>query len=381
VDPLAGWTIAVTADRRADEQAQMLEARGARVLSARSVASRPLPEAELRARTQALLAEPPATVIANTATGVRSWIALAWSWGLGDDLVRMLGETRLVARGTKAAGALMSEGLDVAWMSSTETLDDVFEHVSSTSTRGARVALQCDGRGDGVVGGALRDRGFDVVELPVYRVDPLVDERAAGRLVASLEATPVDAITFTSPAAVAGFDVLVAAADGPLIDRTSIVCACVGTVTATAASDAGFEQVVVPQRSRLGPMVRVLTDRMATLGREFGMAGRAVRLQGGRLAIADRHVQLTPRERTLLEALVGAGGAVVSKQALARVAWSEPVEEHTVEVTVNRLRRKLGGASTALETSNRRGYRLAMTETSRAAAATSGSCEREVTTA
>jgi uroporphyrinogen-III synthase len=378
VDPLAGWTIAVTADRRADEQAQMLEARGARVLSARSVASRPASEAELRARTEALLAEPPATVIANTATGVRSWIALAWSWGLGDDLVRMLGETRLLARGTKAAGALMSEGLDVAWLSSTEVLTDVFEHVASTSTPGERVALQCDGRGEGVVGGPLRDRGYDVVEIPVYRVAPLRDERAAGRVVSSLEATPVDAITFTSPVAVAGFDALTAPAELPRLDRSSIVCACVGSVTAAAARDAGFEHVVVPERSRLGPMVRALTERMATLGREFAIDGRVVRLQGGRLAIADRPVQLTPRERTLLEALVDAGGAVVSKQALARMAWTDPVEEHTVEVTVNRLRRKLGAASAALETSNRRGYRLA---TSPPPPRTSASCEREVTTA
>ena len=36
------------------------------------------------------------------------------------------------------------------------------------------------------------------------------------------------------------------------------------------------------------------------------------------------------------------------------------MSEHTVEVTVNRLRTKLGRAAVALETSNRRGYRLAM---------------------
>jgi DNA-binding response OmpR family regulator len=36
------------------------------------------------------------------------------------------------------------------------------------------------------------------------------------------------------------------------------------------------------------------------------------------------------------------------------------VNEHTVEVTVNRLRNKLGPAAVALETTNRRGYRLAV---------------------
>jgi DNA-binding response OmpR family regulator len=36
------------------------------------------------------------------------------------------------------------------------------------------------------------------------------------------------------------------------------------------------------------------------------------------------------------------------------------VSEHAVEVAVNRLRVKLGPAAVALETTNRRGYRLAV---------------------
>jgi len=71
-------------------------------------------------------------------------------------------------------------------------------------------------------------------------------------------------------------------------------------------------------------------------------------------------VRLTPRERTLLAAMVSAGGAVLSKRSLSQLAWASTVSEHTVEVTMNRLRAKLGPAAAALETSNRRGYRLAV---------------------
>jgi DNA-binding response OmpR family regulator len=78
------------------------------------------------------------------------------------------------------------------------------------------------------------------------------------------------------------------------------------------------------------------------------------------MAVGDHEVRLTPRERTLLEAMIAAGGAVVSKRALSQLAWSTAVSEHTVEVTVNRLRAKLGPAAVALETTNRRGYRLAV---------------------
>jgi DNA-binding response OmpR family regulator len=71
-------------------------------------------------------------------------------------------------------------------------------------------------------------------------------------------------------------------------------------------------------------------------------------------------VRLTPRERRLLDAMLATGGAVVSKERLADTAWDAPVDAHTVEVAVNRLRRKLGPAAAVLETSNRRGYRIAV---------------------
>jgi DNA-binding response OmpR family regulator len=58
--------------------------------------------------------------------------------------------------------------------------------------------------------------------------------------------------------------------------------------------------------------------------------------------------------------MLATDGAVVSKERLAAIAWDTTVDAHTVEVTVNRLRRKLGPAAAALETSNRRGYRIAV---------------------
>jgi uroporphyrinogen-III synthase len=138
------------------------------------------------------------------------------------------------------------------------------------------------------------------------------------------------------------------------------VCACVGPVTARAAKEAGLPGVVTAEPARLGSMIGLLAEHLGRKGREFEIAGRAVRVQGARVAIDGDEVRLTPRERTLFEAMLAAGGAVLSKRTLAQQAWSGSVSEHTVEVTVNRLRAKLGPAAVALETSNRRGYRLAV---------------------
>ena len=53
-------------------------------------------------------------------------------------------------------------------------------------------------------------------------------------------------------------------------------------------------------------------------------------------------------------------GAVVSKGELRKQVWANGADDHAVEVTGGRLRRRLGPASDGIETVMRRGYRLAV---------------------
>jgi len=53
-------------------------------------------------------------------------------------------------------------------------------------------------------------------------------------------------------------------------------------------------------------------------------------------------------------------GAVVSKKALLEEVWEGESDDHVVEVTVARLRHRLGAAGASIETVVRRGYRLAV---------------------
>jgi DNA-binding response OmpR family regulator len=70
-------------------------------------------------------------------------------------------------------------------------------------------------------------------------------------------------------------------------------------------------------------------------------------------------VELTPKEFAVLEALMAAGGAVVSNDELVERVWDENADPFTnsVRMTVLRLRRKLGGSS-AIETVKGAGYRV-----------------------
>lgn len=81
-------------------------------------------------------------------------------------------------------------------------------------------------------------------------------------------------------------------------------------------------------------------------------------VQGTALAIAGAPMTLSRREAQLLTALVDAGGAVVTKERLAEAVWSPGADPHLVEVTVARLRRRLGPSGDAVRTVPRRGYRL-----------------------
>ena len=90
------------------------------------------------------------------------------------------------------------------------------------------------------------------------------------------------------------------------------------------------------------------------------LANHTVVVAGSTLTIdAGAATRLPERERDLLAALAERPGAVVSKRALLRRVWGPGEnDEHVVEVTMARLRQRLGVAGVGIETVIRRGYRL-----------------------
>lgn len=360
MDPLAGWTVAVTAERRAREQVELLQRRGATVMLVPTVRAERVEDSVLRAATAAVVDRPPDLWVACTARGVQGWVATAWSWGLGPALTRALRGATLVARGPSTAGALVGEGFDIDWRAGADTLAELLDRLRDRGVAGLRIGVLPPGGDLAWFGEALRGLGAEVVEVPVYRLGPPEPDEAPTRLGDAAALRELDAVTFTSRAAARN---LVASGGPGLVQRLAaagVVCACVGPLTAEEARAGGLANVVTAEPSRLGSMIGLLAEHLARRARAFDVAGLDVHIQGARVSVAGSEVRLTPRERTLLEAMVAAGGAVMSKRTLAQVAWAGTVSEHTVEVTMNRLRSKLGPAAVALQTSNRRGYRLAV---------------------
>jgi uroporphyrinogen-III synthase len=363
--PLDGFVVGITADRRWSEQAELLRRRGAEILHGPAIETAYLAcDDDLRAATTSLLERPPGYLAATTGIGIRAWFEAAQSWGLGDALTDALAETRIVARGPKAAAAVHAVGLSVWASAANEQMDQVTAHLLGQPLHGACVAVQLYGMPAPELTGALADAGAEVLEIPVYQWRTPDDPAPAVRLAQAAIDGRLHAVTFTAAPAVTNLFALAAAhgLDDGLRDafnRRGVVAGCVGPVCARGAFDAGITESLSPAVGRLGLLVRALSERLVEDRRTLAMAGVEVTLQGLVAMVGDTRVRLNCRERALLDTLAGRPGTVYSRPTLIRQMWSSTgADPHAVEVAVARLRPRLGPAGAALVAVPGRGYRL-----------------------
>ncbi|GLY00870.1 uroporphyrinogen-III synthase [Actinoplanes sp. NBRC 101535] len=355
---LSGYTIGVTADRRKDELATLLEARGARVVIAPALRIVPIADdAELRAATRACLDDPPDIVLVNTGIGMRGWLEAAEGWGLAEPLRAVLGRAYLVARGPKARAAVRAAGLKDHWSPEGEGYEEVVDHLTTRGLTGLTVAMQLHGESQPEYTAALVAAGARVIEAPVYRWAPPADPAPLHRLVDLIMAKLVDAVTFTSAAAVQA--VLRAAGTGAdaLLDalRADVMAACVGPVTAEPLRRQGVP-AVTPGRARLSALVRTVVDELPRRAVNLEINGHALTLRGHAAIVDGELRQLAPAPMAVLRALAESPGRVLSRAALLQ-ALPRGADEHAVEMAVARLRAGLALPG-VVQTVVKRGYRL-----------------------
>jgi uroporphyrinogen-III synthase len=355
---LVGFTVAITADRRRDELAALLERRGVRIVLAPALRIAPLADdTELLAGTTSLVDRRPSIVVANTGIGMRGWLEAAEGWGLGDALKAALSGAYVVARGAKARGAVRAAGLVEQWSAESECGDEVLAHLLDRGVAGERVAVQLHGEAQPEFVARLRGAGAEVVAVPVYRWVPPADPATLRRLVDLVIGRGVDAVTFTSAPAVEAL-VRAAGSDAPaLLDalRTAVVAACVGPVTAAPLRERGVP-VVEPARARLGALAHALAEELPRRAPRLTVAGRSIELRG-HAAVVDGEPRTLPQApMAVLRELIRAEGRVLSRAELLRTL-PRGSDEHAVEMAVARLRTALGGAD-FVQTVVKRGYRL-----------------------
>lgn len=360
--PLAGFTVGVTAARRADELGALLTRRGATVLHAPALRIVPLADdSELLTATKEIIEHAPDVVIATTAIGFRGWVEAAAGWGLGEALLDRLRQVELLARGPKVKGAIRAAGLTEQWSPSSESMAEVLDRLLGEGVEGRRVALQLHGEPLPGFVESLRAAGADVVGVPVYRWLPPADIAPVDRLIDATLGRGVDALTFTSAPAAAS--VLDRAGERGLLDaflaalHHDVLAACVGPVTALPLRSHGLDPVQ-PERFRLGPLVQLLCRELPARARTLHPAGHRVEIRGHAVLVDGELHAVPPAGMSLLRTLARRPGRVVARAELLRALPGAGTDEHAVESAMARLRTALGTPG-LIQTVVKRGYRLA----------------------
>ena len=358
IAPLAGFTVAVTAERRREEMAALLHRRGARVVTGPAISIVPLADDQaLHAATAACIALAPDLVVATTGFGFRGWLEAAEGWGMGDALRSALRNASLVARGPKPCGAIRAAGLTEDWAAPTESCDEVLSRLLAGGVAGRRIAVQEHGEPQVEFTAALRAAGATVVDVPVYRWMLPADTTPARRLIDQLLAGQVDAVMFTSAPAVKAFLQIAGTAQREVLARLrgNVLAACVGPVTAGPLIELKVP-VAAPQRFRLGALVKIVTDELPRRATRLAVAGSRLEVRGHAVLVDGSLRTLAPVPMAILKSLAARPGAVVAKERLA-AALPRGTDRHAVDVAVARLRTALG-AGKHIETVVKRGYRL-----------------------
>ncbi|WAM15935.1 uroporphyrinogen-III synthase [Rhodococcus sp. JS3073] len=366
--PLCGFTIGITASRRAEEFATLLTRRGATVVHAPAIRIIPLADdTELERVTRQIIDNPPEIVVATTGIGFRGWIEAADGWGEAEELGRALASSRLLARGPKAKGAIRAADLREEWSPASESSAEVLDHLLGEGVEGKRIAVQLHGATTEWEPVAdfcevLRCAGADVIAVPVYRWTPLEDQAPMDRMIELIASGGLDAVSFTSAPAVASL--LTRAKETGMIEmvlhsfRHRVLAACVGPVTAGPLRELEVP-TTMPARSRLGALARHIADELPRRANKIQTAGHELSIRGGCVVVDGEVRQLPPAAMSLMRTLGARPGRVVPRDELLAALPGGGGDTHAVETAVARLRASLG-APKAVQTVVKRGYRLAL---------------------
>lgn len=360
IELLTGFRVGVTSDRRSQDLISALERRGAEVLHAPALKIAPHDQDTiLVAETRALIEARPEVVLITTGYGMRRWLEVADTVGLGARLTEVLEDALILARGPKSVGAIRAAGLEEEAASASDTTASLIDAVHQAGLTGRRVAIQLHGYTDEIQLARLRDLSARVWTVTPYRwVPPAAPDRLT-RLIEATCARHLDAVTFTSAP---GAEATVAVArEIGLLDEfvaaleTDVLAVAVGPVTAGPLRDAGAT-VLAPDRHRLGALIRLVSEELAEHRvRRLRCGAAELELRGGAVLVDGRLITLSPNAFALLRTLAGTEG--VARRADLQRCLPDGTDEHALDVAISRLRRSLGVPG-LVKTVVKRGYRL-----------------------
>ncbi|HEU4400605.1 MAG TPA: uroporphyrinogen-III synthase, partial [Candidatus Polarisedimenticolia bacterium] len=257
-----GLQVAAFESRLADEMAHLILYHGGRPLVAPSMREIPLEEnREALAFGERLLAGECDVLILLTGIGARTLVEALETRHPRARVLEALARVQRVCRGPKPVAALRSLGLDPGitvpepntWVELLRTLDE------KTPVGGRRVAVQEYGVSNDELIQGLRERGAEVIRVPLYRWAFPEDLAPLHAAIEAIAGGRVDVVLFTNTHQVD--NVLRAARESGLEERlraalARLVVASVGPIASQGLREAGLPVDLEPPHPKMGPLVR-----------------------------------------------------------------------------------------------------------------------------
>jgi uroporphyrinogen-III synthase len=197
---MQGRRIAILESRLGIQLAELIARAGAIPLHAPALAE--VPDGDPRALGEFLdscAQRPPALFIFQTGVGTQALLDMTESLGRTGQLLKLLADAKVAERGPKPAAVLRAHAIriDLATQDP-HTTTEVLRALDDVPIAGNRVVVQRYGESNRDLEAGLRQRGAEVIELPMYRWALPQDTAPLTRLLDALDRNEVDAAVFTS---------------------------------------------------------------------------------------------------------------------------------------------------------------------------------------
>jgi uroporphyrinogen-III synthase len=266
-ESLLGARVALLEARRESELASLVRRHGGEPICVPALREVPCDCGDAAARAVETAGRAGAVVVLATGVGLDGWLGVAGTLGLGDAVRDALRRATVVCRGPKPVAVLKREGL-VAHVRAPapHTSSELLAALQAVELRDHPAVYVHDGGGSRVVPEALEARGARLAEVQPYRWAPPEDPRPLAELVENLIAGGVDALAVTTQ--IQAQHLFDAAESAGAVDalraalREHVLVAAVGPTCARTLERLGAPPHVIPEQSKMGPLVLALAGAL-----------------------------------------------------------------------------------------------------------------------
>lgn len=261
--PLSGRTIAITEHRFEPELTRLIERRGGRVISCPLLEECPVEDLPaLDAFVREVIEPGLDMMVFFTGVGFRFLHERAVALGEGEAFLEALRRTRVVARGPKPQSALRKLGLGVDLAPEDPTSEGLLELLGQEDLSGKRVGVQLYGTPNESFCARLESWVARLRTVQVYEYRAVSDTGRVGDFIARLLSGEVDVVTFTSAPQISALFGHAAriGRDEDLVRamRETLTVAAIGRVTNRALEERGLGARIIPEASKMAPMVEAI---------------------------------------------------------------------------------------------------------------------------